>query len=133
MMTGNPAYLAELKDFDFSMSGDMAKNMTNLDIQTTIQKMNIVYGGVRYMRDVSFLFKALINADMENMAFTIKENELGFNHLLMGLNGSVTMDEENIETDIIFDTKKATFKSLLSLVPAIYMRDFQELETSGGF
>ena len=41
------------------------------------------------------------------------------------------MPEEDIDMDITFKTTKTDFKTLLSLIPAIYMKDFEDVKTSG--
>ena len=45
----------------------------------------------------------------------------------------VAMPGDDIETDLIFKTDQTSFKTLLSLIPAIYMTDFQDLNASGNF
>ncbi len=43
------------------------------------------------------------------------------------------MPEDDITTDLIFGTKEASFKSLLSLIPAVYMSGYEKLQASGNF
>jgi hypothetical protein len=45
----------------------------------------------------------------------------------------VAMPEDDIETDLTFKTEQTSFKSLLSLIPSVYMTDFKDLKTSGEF
>ena len=44
-----------------------------------------------------------------------------------------TMPDEDIETDLTFYTEETSFKTLLSLIPAVYMSDYSGLNTSGDF
>ena len=51
----------------------------------------------------------------------------------MNFSGMVAMPGDDIETDIQFGTDKTSFKTLLSLIPAMYTKDYQDLKTSGDF
>ncbi len=45
--------------------------------------------------------------------------------------GSVAMIEEGINLVLTFNSPKTDFKHLLSMVPAIYAKDFESIQTSG--
>lgn len=122
---------ASLENLNFSLQGDMSKKFTKLEINTEIEKINIVMAGIRYLKNTHFSFVANIAADMEKSLYSIQNNEIKINDISLGLQGKVMMKNENIITDILFSTKKTDFKSLLSLIPAIYMNDFQDIETAG--
>jgi hypothetical protein len=75
--------------------------------------------------------KVNMEMDMPNFKFTFKENEFNLNELGLGLDGFIAMPKEDIDMDIKFLCKQAEFKSLLSLVPAVYAKDFASIKTSG--
>jgi hypothetical protein len=91
------------------------------------------------MDNLKYLNKALIDAkidllaDLDKMNFTFRDNYFSLNDLKLNFTGMVAMPGDNIETDLKFGTDKTSFKTLLSLVPAIYMKDFKDLTTSGEF
>jgi len=43
------------------------------------------------------------------------------------------MPGADITTDIKFSYRKASFKSMLSLIPAVYLADYKDLKASGEF
>lgn len=122
---------ASLDDWDLFLSGDFTANTTDATLKTSIEKVNFYMDNIRYMRDASFGFDAVLGADMDKMLFTIKDNEIRLNDLSLAIEGSAAMPGEDIDMDLKFKTKKADFKSLLSLVPAVYMKDFETVQTSG--
>ena len=61
----------------------------------------------------------------------IKDNELKLNELFLGFDGWVSMPKSDIDMDIKFNAKKTEFKNFLSLVPGIYSKDFEKMETKG--
>ena len=43
------------------------------------------------------------------------------------------MPSDDIKTDITFKTKNTRFKDVLSMIPAIYKTDFEDIQTDGQF
>ncbi len=122
---------ATLDDWDLFLSGDFTANTTDANIKTSIEKLNFYMEDTRYLRDTRVSIDALLAADMDKMLFTIRENEIKLNDLSLGMEGFVAMPKDDIDMDLKFKTKKADFKSLLSLVPSVYMKDFEKVQTSG--
>ncbi|MDP4187117.1 MAG: AsmA-like C-terminal region-containing protein [Bacteroidota bacterium] len=125
--------LANLKDLNFQLKGDMTQDFTSLDLKTDVKAVNVSYGGIHYIKDLVFRFMASIDADMKKSEYTLKDNEIDINDLVMSLIGSVKMPGDDMNIDLKFNTKQADFKSVLSLVPAVYMNDFKSVKTEGKF
>ena len=123
--------LASLENLNFTLKGDLAMDFSTLDIFTSIKFVNIAYEGLRYLKDASFSFSAKVDADLINSVYTIKENEIALNQLIIGIVGSISMPDENIKIDMKFNTKKTDFKTILSLIPAVYKTDFEDVQTVG--
>ena len=122
---------AIIKDLNFLLKGDFGMDYSDLSIETSIDAIDVKMGAVKYLKNTSFGFDATIGADLENMIFTFKDNLLSINDIALGFDGKVEMPADDIRMDITFGTKKTSFKSLLSMVPAIYMEGFEELKTQG--
>jgi hypothetical protein len=122
---------ASLADFDFILKGDFTQDNFLLGIVSEIQKMNYTMGGVAYAKDMHVKLKIDLDADMPNMKFTFKENEFNFNELGLGLDGFVAMPDTNINMDVKFLCKQTEFKNILSLIPAVYSKDFAAVKTEG--
>lgn len=122
---------ASIDDLNFLLKGDLGMDYSDLSIETSIDAINVKMGAVRYLKNASFGFDAIVGANMENMKFTFKDNLFSINDIALGFDGVVEMLEEDINVDVKFGTKKTSFKSLLSMVPAIYLEGFEELETAG--
>lgn len=123
---------AEMEDFNFEMKGDLSLDQTELELMVAIDGIQAKYEGVRYMRNGKFGLDIVAAADMVNSIYTLKKNEIRINGLVLGAEGTVAMPADGaIIPDIRFFTKETSFQTLLSLVPAIYLTDFESLKTSG--
>lgn len=122
---------SKLEGFNYDLSGDFTQDNFVLSNLLDIAKTTFKMGGVAYMNEVHTRFKADLDADMPNMKFTFKENELGLNDLGLGFDGFVALPDTNVDMDIKFNTKQASFKSILSLIPSVYTKDFASVKTEG--
>ncbi len=117
----------------FDLSGDLTADMTTLRTRLDIADMDLVYGGIPYFSNTHVVYDAEIQADLLNEIYTLKKNSLALNELFLSFDGSVSMIGDDINIVMAFNTQRTEFKTLLSLIPAIYARDFQGLEASGKF
>jgi hypothetical protein len=73
-----------------------------------------------------------VDADLANSVYTLKENSVALNALELRFDGKVGMpDDSTISVDMTFNTPSTGFKSLLSMIPAVFMKDFQDVQTDG--
>lgn len=123
--------LAKLKDLDLDLKGDMTQDNTSLDTEAEIAALDVVMSGVKYLSKTNVELKAGIDADLKNSRYTFRENELRLNNLFLSFDGWVAMPDGNIDLDLKFDAKKTDFKNFLSLIPAVYAKDFESVKTEG--
>jgi hypothetical protein len=121
----------KLDDFNYSLNGDFTQDNFVLSNLLEIAKTTFKMDGVPYLSEANVKFKADLDMDMPKMKFTFKENELSLNDLGFGFDGYVSMPDTNIDMDLKFKVKQAEFKSLLSLIPVVYSKDFASVKTSG--
>lgn len=114
-----------------SMSGDLTESKTKLDIEGTIEKLYTSYEGIPYLNNVHTEVKSLLDADIENFIFKFRESEITLNDLKIIADGMFAMPDDGYDMDIRFKTGDNTFKSFLSLIPAIYTKDFDQLKATG--
>lgn len=122
---------AEIKNLNFLLSGNFSAKTTDMTISSSIESLDFVMSGIRYLKQAKVGFKSTIGADLEHAVYTIKDNEMTLNELSVSLEGTVKMPKEAIDMDLKYKTNKADFKTLLSLVPAVYMKDFPSVLASG--
>lgn len=128
-MQGNMT--AALKDMNYTLSGDFTQDNFILSNLLEIAELSYNMGGVGYLTKTKTRFKADIDMDMPNMKFTFKENEFSLNDLALAFDGYVSMPKDDIGMDLKFAAKQTEFKSILSLVPSVYSKDFANVKTEG--
>lgn len=113
------------------MKGDLTLDVTTLEIDATSGKFDFDYEGMRYINKAKLDIQTIFGLDLNRFRFDFKDAHANLNALELGFDGWFEMPESDIDFDLTFYSKKTDFKTLLSLVPAVYMTDFDGLKTSG--
>lgn len=119
-----------VEKFNHQGSGDFTQDLFQLRTQTTIDELTVSMGKLNYLK-VSTRLKADIDVDAREQKFTLRQNELQVNDLRLSFDGFIKVQEELIAAELAFKTDQNEFKDILSLVPAIYKKDFAGLKTAG--
>ena len=112
------------------LRGDMSAAQTDLDLTLSLGGMNFTTGGVKMLNNAELGLSAIVAADLENMRFTLTETALNLNAIALMAEGWVELGEK-MAIDIRLDSSKVQFKDILSMIPAFYTKDFEDL-TAGG-
>ncbi|MBI1268395.1 MAG: AsmA family protein [Cryomorphaceae bacterium] len=120
-----------IKELNHEGSGDFTDDLFLLSTNTTASALDVVYDGVRYIREVKTSLKADFEIDNANSKYTFKDNEIGLNELALKADGWVAMPGDDIDMDITFAALKTEFKTLLSMVPAEFASDLSGVQADG--
>ena len=121
-----------MQNLNGSLSGDMSADEAQIKTNFTIDALSFIMDKISCLSKAKAKGDAAINADFKNMKFTFAENKLQLNEIKANLDGWVSFpDEESTDMDIRLKAPDTQFKDILSLVPAIYAKDFKNLKASG--
>ncbi len=120
-----------IQNLNINANGDFTQDIFILNSNTTIEKLTYTDGAASYLKDAAISLKADVEINQPNNKYTFKENELKVNDLTLGLDGYVIMNETDYDLDVKLITKQTDFKTLLSLIPNIYKKDFESVKASG--
>lgn len=124
---------ASVNDLNFNMKGDLTASTTDLEMSLNSGDVNFIMEGVRYLNKAVADAKLNLDANLDSMLFRLRDNYLTLNDLKLNFEGKIAMPGDDIETDLRFKTDQTSFKSLLSMIPVIYLTDFQDLNATGNF
>lgn len=114
-----------------TMRGDLSEDNTDLDTKTSIDKLDVDYGGLRYVNRAKATLDSKINADLVKFKFTFPDAHLFINEFELLAQGFFEMPDAGYNMDIKFEAVQKEFRNFLSLVPAVYAKDFDKLKSSG--
>ena len=120
-----------LDGLEESLRGDFARDRFVLSTRTRADSLSIRFAGIPYLSRVGLELNADVHADLPAHRFTFTNDSLRLNNLVLAFTGSMTMGTPDIALDLAFSTPSTAFADILSLVPAIYSRDFKDIRTTG--
>ena len=124
-------FVLELTDVNHKGSGDFSLTVFDMDTQTDATLATVSYDGAEYIKNRHITANAVLSMDLDQYKFTFKNNEFKLNDFALGMDGWFSMPEEGYDMDLTITSKDNSFKSLLSLIPAMYATDFDGLKASG--
>lgn len=122
---------ASVSDLDFLLSGNMSGSQTGLDLEMKASGVSFAMDKIAWLTGADVSFIAGIDALLDSMKFTLRDNTLKINDILLNFSGTASMPGDDIGLDMVFNAPETSFKSLLSLVPAFYMKGYEDLAASG--
>lgn len=121
-----------LNRLNLNLSGDMTADETTVKTDFTIGALTFVMEQIPYLSQAKVKAKINIDADLKNGKFTLADNSVQINEIKANIDGWIAMlEDESMDMDLKLNAPATQFKDLLSMIPAIYAKDFKDLKTSG--
>ncbi len=127
------AFYLALRNINHSGSGEMTADVYDLDTETVSDSTTMSYGSMTYLSNAHAEIKTIVNADMKNMKFTLKNTDAIINALKLSLDGWTQLKDDDILMDMTFKAPSNNFKDFLSIIPAAYTKDYSSMKATGTF
>ena len=124
-------YFLQLKGLNHTGSGDFTQDVFDLKTRTVADTITTSFDGMELLTNKRAEIDMTISISEDVSKYTFKENSVKINDFAMSFDGWFKMNENDFGMDINFKSPENTFKSLLSLVPGMYTKDFKGIETKG--
>jgi hypothetical protein len=130
---GKMAMLVE--DLNHEGSGNFNANIFDLATNTQVKAFTFVMDGARYANRLNLAADVTLNMDLDKSRYAFKQNWFRVNDLKLGLDGWVQMraagKQSFIDMDLKFQALETQLKNILSLVPGVYGKNFENIKTDG--
>lgn len=122
---------AAINHLNATCSGDFGSERTTVDLSMETPSLTYRSGGIPFLNKARLEADMNVDADFANNKYTLKDNTISLNAIQVNIDGWAAMQKNGIGMDMKLNTNEVGFKELLSLIPAIYAKDFQDLKTDG--
>lgn len=120
-----------LSKFNHRGSGDFTADKFTLNTQTDIAAIDLNIQGNSYLNQAELSAKVAADIDLAHKRYTLKENSIRLNQLVLALDGWLGESEKGTQLNFTFDAPTVSLHQLLSLVPQFYRNDYQALSADG--
>ncbi len=112
--------------------GDFTQDEFVLQTSTTTESLSFAYGFIPYLLDTKAEIAADIKIDNKTSTYAFKTDKISINNLKLSTEGFVQLlNDSTYKMDVQFASPSTDFKDILSLIPAVYSKDFASIKTSG--
>lgn len=120
------------EDINATLRGDLSMDVTTISTRNaSIGAISLRYGKMPILNKIAVNITAEIEANLVDYIYTFRENEALFNELPVRFDGLIGLPEEGILMDFTFAALRSEFKDFLSIIPAVYTKDFSSLKADG--
>lgn len=121
----------DLSGLTLTGGGDLTSERFDLATALDIDRVGFEYGEVKYLDGQSVNGDIILDMNYSDFTFAFKQNTLFVNDFGLSFDGMFGMPDEGYFMDLSFASEATDFKNLLSLVPALYQKDFNDLTAKG--
>ncbi|WP_426489861.1 AsmA family protein [Hymenobacter sp. 102] len=122
----------QLRGINHSGSGDFARNIFDMQSQTTADSFSMQYDGTEYVTNKKLDADVTMAMNLEKMLFTFKDNQVKLNDFPASFQGTIGLpNDTDITYDLTFKALETDFKNILSLVPGAYTSQFKDIDAAG--
>jgi hypothetical protein len=122
---------ATVAGLGLSLQGDFARDRFTLASRTAADAVSLTFAGVPYLSGARLDLRADLDVDSRARRLVVRDNSVRLNDLRLELAGAVEMHDDSVGLDLAFRAPGSEFGEILSMVPAVYARDFETLQTAG--
>ncbi len=127
---GDMALLRE--GLDHQGKGDFTQDLFTLQTNTQAEGVTFRYGLIPYLLRTKTTMDADIQVDNKTSTYTFQKGKATLNNLELAFQGFFKMvNDSTYGMDLTMKAPSTKFKDILSLVPAIFMQDFDKIRTEG--
>lgn len=122
----------ELTDLTHSGSGDLTADVFTLSTKTKAKSATLIQDDIPYLAGVETDIETDIKIDNRTNTYTFDTKDINLNDLKLNAKGFFQLvNDSTYNMDIAFESPSNDFKSILSMIPAMYTKDFSSIKTSG--
>lgn len=121
-----------IEDLDHEGKGDFTQDLFTLQTNTQAAGITFHYGLIPYLLRTKTTLDADIQIDNKTSTYTLQKGKATLNNLELALQGFFKLvNDSTYGMDLSMKAPSTKFKDILSLVPAIFMQDFDKIKTDG--
>ncbi|MDX2049137.1 MAG: AsmA-like C-terminal region-containing protein [Chitinophagaceae bacterium] len=123
---------AEIFNLDHSGKGDFTSDLFTLSTDTKAEAVNFTYENIPYLASTKTSIGADVQVDNKTNTYRFKTDEIKLNDMQLATEGFFQLaNDSTYNMDIKFNAPSTGFKTLLSLIPSVYKKDFDKIKTDG--
>lgn len=119
------------RDFNYSGSGDLSKDVFNLHSHTEIGSVDFYYGNQPYVLSKKVNADLITNINTKSLAFIFQKNDLKINQLPVQFKGRFAFIKDGYDMDFKINSHESELNDIFTALPASYLKMLDKTEVKG--
>ncbi len=111
--------------------GDFMNEIFDYNTETVVRHFSLNYDKIQYFNRKTIGIDLIMEINLPETKFTFKENEIKIDHFNFSVEGFFQQVIDRYAMNMKFKANETSFKNILSLIPGLYLKNFDYLETAG--
>lgn len=124
---------ARIDAVNMALQGNFSETNTILNVLLELKNIYLRQGKSVWVNNTDFNWQAEIAANLKELQFDIKKNDMSLNDLKLDLTGNIDIDDDKYTMDLNLNAPDTKFESLLALIPKDFQKEIEGVKTSGEF
>ena len=124
---------ARIDAVNMALQGNFSETNTILNVLLELKNIYLRQGKSVWVNNTDFNWQAEIGANLKELQFDIKKNDMSLNDLKLDLTGNIDIDDDKYTMDLNLNAPDTKFESLLALIPKDFQKEIEGVKTSGEF
>jgi hypothetical protein len=124
-------FIAGIKNMNLNLSGELSAEHDILSLDVNSESVSIYSGNSAILSGIALAVKSKFDADHVNNVYTLKDNEIQINKMVLTADGTIQMPENGFDFNLTYGLKVPSLKSLLGLIPPTIVAEVNDIETQG--
>ena len=124
---------ARVDAVNMALQGNFSETNTILNVLLELKNIYLRQGKSVWVNNTDFNWQAEIGANLKELQFNIKKNDMSLNDLKLDLTGNIDIDDDKYTMDLNLNAPDTKFESLLALIPKDFQKEIEGVKTSGEF
>ncbi len=122
---------AVVENLEHTGSGDFTADLFTLKTTTSADAITYTFGAIPFLSKVKTNLLSDIKVDNKTNTYSFDAVDILLNELRINGKGNISSVDSGYKMDFNFRSPSTEFKNILSLIPAIYTKDFNKITADG--
>lgn len=123
--------MASVEGLEHEGSGDFSQDLVNLSTSTKISSLSITVDSVDYLSKRRFASEMNLEYNQKSGSIRFGENFVELNAFRLAFSGDAAFGAGKPDFNLSFHSPESSIKGLISLIPAVFSKDFEKLSAEG--
>ncbi|MEP7266858.1 MAG: AsmA-like C-terminal region-containing protein [Saprospiraceae bacterium] len=126
-------YSISLNHLKSISTGKVNNGMLNMFLNNDLDSFSYNFNGIEYLRNIKANWTASLQLDLNSNDWVLNENKLSLNALKANIDGDITSLSGAQFFNLNIMTPQNDLKQLISILPSIWRKQFDNLQAGGSF